>query len=299
MHCCQLVISRVMIAAAAVIAVGTISLPRGSVRICHAEDAAPPPTAAKDAVPAVPPPGEDAAAKAKADKARMEAALKHRSPVGPFTDKTAVEGKIPVDLSGVWLVVATTKPSPQHAPDKFQSFVQLVKVTGGASSAPVFHTLDVQLPDAIQTDIDKARGTLTPWKPTAEQLATLKKSWSTLPAYKEKTPNQPIFLTIDYTLIAPDHYKQSLLGAPPELLDKSTFALRISERYRPAEVPQGANIAQLMGRDSIYAFKADGGRPDHLNGTALVKFTVAGAGFPLPLSFGGQVHMYKLGTASS
>jgi hypothetical protein len=228
----------------------------------------------------------------------MEAALKHRSPVGPFTDTTVVEGKIPVDLSGVWLIVATTKPSPQHAPDKFQSWVQLVKVTGGATPKPTFHMLDVQMPASIQAEIDKARGTLTAWKPTAEQLATLKKTWSTLPAYKEKTVSQPIYLTIDYSLVASDHYKQALLGVPPELTDGSSFALRVSERYRPGEVTHGASIAQLMGRESVYAFKADGGRPDQLTGKALVKFTVAGAGFPLPMSFGGTVQFYKLGPAS-
>ena len=78
------------------------------------------------------------------------------------------------------------------------------------------------------------------------------------------------------------------------MLEGTTFALYVSERYRPGEVPQGANIAQLMGRDSIYAFKADSVKPEQVSGTALLKFTVAGAGFPLPMTFGGQVRMYRL-----
>ena len=289
MHSFSVALRRVSFTAALLLAAGVLPLIHG---VSRAQPTAPP-TAGKDAAAAKPTIAPEAAAKAKGEAERMQQILNHRSPVSEFTDATAVQGKIPVDLTGVWLVVASTKPSPQHAPDKYQSFVQLMKVTDGATK-PTFKMLDVQLPKSIQASVDQSRAQLTAWQPTPEQLAELKKTWSTLPKYTSKTLNEPIYLSVNYTLATPDNYTAAIPGAPKEMLDGTTFALYVSERYRPGEVPSGANIAQLMGRDSFYAFKADGGKPDQLNGGALLKFTVAGAGFPLPMSFGGQVRLYKL-----
>jgi hypothetical protein len=233
----------------------------------------------------------------------MEAILSTRSPVGPFTETTTAKGKIPVDLSGVWLVVVHTRPSPEKAPNHFQSFVQLVKITDGAGSNPAFHMLDVQLPAPIQAEIDKAKRTLTPWQPTPAQLETLKQAWPSLPPYTEKDLNQNIFHSIAYTLVSPEHYEDSLkVALPPELLDKSAFALRVMEAYRPAQVPKESpvHIAQLAARDSVYAFPADGaGAGARLNGQAFLTFTAVGAGFPVPLSFGGRIQMHRLGSASA
>ena len=244
-------------------------------------------------------PDEQKAAQQKAEEAALNQALATTTPVGPFSETTTTNGSAPVDLTGVWLVVVHTKPSPEHAPDKYQSFVQLLKVTDGATAKPTFHILDVQLP--MQGEIDKATRALTPWNPTPEQLAALKQSWSSLPLYKEKNLNQNIIASVDYTVATPDHYQEALKDFPAQLLDGSTFALRVFERYRPGNVPEKSpvNIAQLMGRESIYTFAAKGDPPAQLNGQAVVKFTVAGAGFPLPLNFGGSVQMFKVGAPNT
>jgi hypothetical protein len=161
--------------------------------------------------------------------------------------------------------------------------------------------LDVQLPAPIQAEIDKAKRTLAPWEPTPAQLETLKQAWPSLPPYTEKDLNQNIFHSIAYTLVSPDHYKDSLTAwVPPELLDKSAFALRVMEAYRPGQVPKESpvHVAQLAARDSVYAFPAAGaGTGARLNGQALVTFTAVGTGFPVPLSFGGRIQMHKLGSA--
>lgn len=264
----------------ALIVISVLALSLQTVGPCRAEDA-----------------NKAAQAPKAAQQAQMAAALKMRSAVGPYTETTTASGKIPENLTGVWLVIANTKPSPKNAPDKVQSYVQLMKVTNADGATPTFHVLDVQLPASIQSAIDKSRAEMSAWKPTAEQLATLKKDWATLPPFKEKTVSQPMYESVEYKLVAADHYKESLAGAPPEVLDGSTYALAVNERYRPVKLPDGVNLAQLMGRYSLYSFKPNSRQADQLNGTAWVKFTAAGGGFPLPLSFNGGVQMIKVADA--
>ena len=257
-------------------------------------------SATPQAAPAAPASAADAekAAKQKAEQAALDQALSTTTPVGSFPETTTATGAAPLDLTGVWLVVVHTRPIAQ-APDKYQNFVQLVKVTGGATPKPTFHILDVQLP--MQKEIDQATHSLTAWNPTPEELAMLRQYWSKLPPYKEKNLNQNIYAQVEYTLVTPDHYTDGLAGTPTDLLNGSTFAVRVLEHYRPGRQPEKSpvTIAQIMGRESIYAFTAKGEPPAEIDGQALVKFTVAGAGFPLPLNFGGSVRLYKIGNVSS
>src|SRR5262245_16399890 len=146
-----------------VFAIGALALALQTLGPCRADDA------------------NKAAEAPKAAQQQQMAALKMKSPVGPYNETTTASGKIPENLTGVWLVIANTKPSPKNAPDKVQSYVQLMKVTKGDGATPTFHVLDVQLPPSIQRAIDESRAEMRAWKPSAEELATLKKDWATLP----------------------------------------------------------------------------------------------------------------------
>jgi hypothetical protein len=206
---------------------------------------------------------------------------------GPFAETTLVRGKVDADLKGVWLLVANL----EVAPGKFRNFPQLFKITDGGKG-PEFHLLDVKLPENIEKSVQEAKHNR--WQPTEEMRKSLAAQWSKLPLAKEKTINDFMYDRVKYELTAPDHYGE--LGAKDEKLDKALgdtkFSVRVTENYRPRELPKDVPVTQLAQRVSIYGVKkAD---KDMLQGEQLTGFIAVGIATPLPFTFNGPFVMYHL-----
>jgi hypothetical protein len=206
---------------------------------------------------------------------------------GPFEESTLVRGKVDADLSGVWLLVANL----EVAPGKFRNFPQLLKVTSG-DKGPQFHLLDVKWPEDIDKSVKEAKA--SKWQPTPEMRKSLAAQWSTLPIAKEKTINDFMYDRVKYELTAPDHYSE--FGAKDEKLDKtlgdSKFGLRITEDYRPRELPKDVPVTQLAQRVTIYGVKTVD--KNTLQGEQLTGFVAVGIATPLPFTFNGPFVMYRL-----
>jgi hypothetical protein len=212
--------------------------------------------------------------------------------VSPFTETTNDHGKIDQDLSGVWLLVA----SVELAPERFRTFPQLLKITKGEGGLEV-HMVDVRLPQPMQQSIREARFSL--WQPSEEMLATLRKSWADLPKYESKAVGEMIYQKITYTFASPDQYATAFQIRDPKLdkiLKNSRFALSVSERYLPHELPSDTRVSQLMGRDTFYAIKST--EPGLIKGKHRVNFLAAGAGVPVPYNMGGSFVMYRIASLS-
>lgn len=206
---------------------------------------------------------------------------------GPFDETTLVRGKIDTDLKGVWLLVANI----EVAPGKFRNFPQLLKITTG-DKGPEFHLLDVKLPENIDKSVKEAKQ--DKWQPTAEMRKSLAAQWSELPLAKEKTINDFMYDKVKYELTAPDHYGE--LGQKSDKIDKALgdtkFGVRITENYRPREIPKDVPVTQLAQRVTIYGVKkAD---KDTLQGEQLTGFIAVGIATPLPFTFNGPFVMYRL-----
>src|SRR2546426_580589 len=63
-------------------------------------------------------------------------------PTREYDETTTVAGKVPVDLRGVWLLVA----QPEVAKGKFKTFPELLMISQQKDGRPSFHLLDVRLP---------------------------------------------------------------------------------------------------------------------------------------------------------
>jgi hypothetical protein len=206
---------------------------------------------------------------------------------GPFQETTVVRGKVDADLTGVWLLVANL----EVVPGKFRNFPQLFKITNG-DNGPEFHLLDVKLPEDIDKSVKAAKAER--WPPTAEMRKSLAAQWSKLPLAKEKTINDFLYERVQYELTAPDHYGE--LVPKDEKLDKtladSKFGVRITESYRPRELPKDVAVSQVAQRVSIYGVKkAD---KETLHGEQLTGFVAVGIAMPLPFTFSGPFVMYRL-----
>jgi hypothetical protein len=206
---------------------------------------------------------------------------------GPFSESTTVRGKIDTDLTGVWLLVSNV----EVAPGKFRNFPQILKVAK-SDKGPVFHLLDVQLPESITASVKAAK--VDRWQPTPEMRKTLASDYAKLPLVKEKTIQEMMFDKITYELADPAHYAE--LGQNEAKLDKalqgSKFAMRMTENYRPRELPKDVAITQLAQRVTIYGFKKVD--KDTMEGEQLAGFIAVGMGTPLPFTFNGPFTMYRL-----
>jgi hypothetical protein len=209
---------------------------------------------------------------------------------GPFAEQTTVQGKITVDLTGVWLLVARA----ELAPGKFKTFPQLLQITKG-KSGPEFHLLDVQFPDQMEQSQSQANKTLAAWEPSTDTLKLLGKDWSKLPKAKQKTIEEPLYYKIDYLVASPDNYADAFTTRSEltqKVFDGSKVGMKIVEDYKPRELPPDSHVAQLIRRTTFYGVKTE--EKDLIKGDITAGFLAAGAGTPLPYQFNGSFAMYRI-----
>jgi len=213
-----------------------------------------------------------------------------------YDETTTVAGKIPIDLRGVWLLVA----QPEVAKDKFKTFPELLVISQQKDGQPSFHLLDVRLPADMAAQVKAANDSLASWAPSDEQLAALRRGWSKLPPATDKDvmAGDHAYARIDYRLTAPERYPEVFARQDKLLksvLSESTFSLQVVEQYRALPLPADSNVTQLARRTSVYGFR---NASDHvLEGAQVTGFLAALPFAPLPLSWSGKFTMYRLASA--
>src|SRR5262249_8503659 len=74
-----------------------------------------------------------------------------------FEEKTRVEGRVPIDLDGVWFLVAQT----HLAEGKYRTFLELLRISPANHAGPSLHLLDVSLPKDIDGAVKAANKQFT------------------------------------------------------------------------------------------------------------------------------------------
>ena len=213
-----------------------------------------------------------------------------------YRETTTVEGKVPFDLRGAWLLVAHAEVSE----GKFKTFPQLLKVSTGKDGGLTMHLLDVRLPKQIDQAARVADRKLTPWTPTDGDLGALRKQWATLPraTKKDVVAGDVVYGEVLFTLAAPDRYDQVFAKRDENLngvLAETAFSLQIEERYLPQPQSPGTNISQLGLRKTIYGVR--NASDTRVEGRQVVGFVAAGAMMPIPFNFSGPFKMYRLASS--
>jgi len=212
-----------------------------------------------------------------------------------YDETTTVAGKVPVDLRGVWLLVA----QPEVAKGKFKTFPELLMISQQKDGRPSVHLLDVHLPADMAGEVKAANEKLEFWAPSAVELAALRRGWSKLPPATDKDKDvvagDHAYARIDFRLAASERYAEAFPTQDKLLksvLSDSTFSLEVSEQYRALPVPPDSNISQLARRTSVYGFRT---ASDHvLEGAQVTGFVAALPYGPLPLTWSGKFTMYCL-----
>jgi len=214
-----------------------------------------------------------------------------------YVETTTVDGDIPLDLSGVWLVIADMQ-LPQ---EKMNSVPELLTASRKDGAGLTLHILDVRLPAAIDDAIKAATKKSTRWEPTQKDLGMLSKEWSQLPrpTTRDVKAGDVVYGQVDFTLVTPEHYDARFAArknALSSVLAESAFALEIVERYKPQTLAPGERVAQVMERRSVYGIRKAGDRM--IEGKQATGYLAAGPTAPLPLSFSGPFRMYRLSGAA-
>jgi hypothetical protein len=212
-----------------------------------------------------------------------------------INETTKVYGKIPVDLSGTWLLVGHTR----MAEGKFRTYPQLLRITRKGDADFTVNLLDVQLPKEMNKAVKAGNEKLTAWTPSPEEVERLAKEWSKLPPSTDKDKDvmagDVAYAQMNYDIAAPDKFAEAFPKQDDplkNLLADSGFTIYVVEGYRPLPVPEGKNVGQLIQRKTVYAVRKAGEKV--LEGPQLTGFLAAGLTAPLPFSFGGNFSMYRL-----
>ena len=208
---------------------------------------------------------------------------------------TRVEGKLPTNLAGAWLLYAQAQ-LPGDNSRALQPQVWTVSQKGDRDVA--FHILDVDLPKSIDDAYRAGNRQPKAWEPSPDDIALLKKDWSKLPPQTKKDVHRSdvMYGNVEVTLATPDKYAEafaeSMSPAIDEALKGSAFAFEIVEHYRPLPNPPGESVAQVMERKSVYIVQSV--KDSVLEGKQFTGYVAAGPGVPIPITFAGPFRFYRL-----
>jgi hypothetical protein len=233
----------------------------------------------------------------------LAAAGKSPAAATPFEEKTTVQGKVPIDLSGVWFVVAHARMAKDPTVQKFRTFPQLIQVVRQKDGTPVMHLLDVRLPKQMAATIKAQNDKLEPWTPSAEDLKLIARELPKMKPVpdqeKDVVAGDVAIAQVVFTLATPDRYAEVFPRqdeAMATTLADTAFTLEVVENYRGLPLPPGSNVAPLMQRNSIYGVR--NAADNVLEGRQVLGFIAAGIGQPIPIGTAGEFRMYRIARAS-
>lgn len=217
----------------------------------------------------------------------------------PFEEKTTVQGTVPLDLSGVWFVVAHARMAKDPSVEKYRTFPQLIRIEPKADGSLNMHLLDVRLPGKLGPTIKALNDKLEPWQPSPDDLKLITKELPRLKPVPDKDKDvvagDVAFAQVQFTVASPDRYAEVFPRQDPSMADalsETAFMLQVVESYRGLPLPQGSNVAPLMQRNSIYGVR--NAAANLLEGRQVLGFIAAGIGQPIPISVAGNFRMYRV-----
>jgi hypothetical protein len=190
-------------------------------------------------------------------------------PAAPVQE-TTVRGTAP-DLGGRWLALG---------------WVELP--AGGSLSAPALWEITVQegkpvithrfvaLPPALAAAVDKANAAGEPWKPSPEDLNQLRAAWDGLQSQDSHVAR------VTNEISARDAFDDSLKAEA-----RTKDAMWVVRQRQDFDGSGGPAVRQV----TIYSVLGPSGRDYTGNFDSA---TVAAAPFPIPISFKGTFHLYRL-----
>src|SRR5882762_1666069 len=118
---------------------------------------------------------------------------------GQTTETTAVQGDVPADLAGRWLVVEQSRlPTGMVSP-----FARLWEIRRGPEHLELI-IRRARLPESLGTKLAAAASANRPWAPDAGDLRELAGRWDDLPATSTEAPR------VEHRLVGRD-------GRPPDV----------------------------------------------------------------------------------
>ena len=191
------------------------------------------------------------------------------SSTGPVQETRATG--TPPDLTGHWLSVGWIEK-----PDKTVISFPTVWDIAAHDGAPVLTHRFVTLPPAQKDAVDKANVTGKPWQPSPDDLAQINAAWDALPTEEAHVAH------VTNELVGRDGFDDSLKS---EARTKDAIWVM---RQRKDMDPSGAPVMREVAVYSALA-QDDGGYTGNYDSA-----TVAAAPFPIPISFKGSFHLYRL-----
>jgi len=170
---------------------------------------------------------------------------------GPVAQTTGVQGTVPDDLVGRWLVVEQIL-----LPGVVRTFARLWEIEWGPRQLQVV-LRPTELPDALYAKLEAAGAANRPWTPDDHDLHELAERWDELPASTTDSSQ------IEHDVIAADAY-------PPDFRDGgvtrgSSLAIVTTERFSGAR--------PIRSTRSVHAVRELS--PARLSGTFVSESTVA------------------------
>ena len=195
----------------------------------------------------------------------------------PPQQTTQIVGDVP-DLVGHWLLVSRIE-IPNRT-DLARTIASLWDVTapGGTMSVTV---LQVELPKAIQDELEKANATHAGWEPTARELQDLRDGWSSLKPLDRGVGRIETKITGKDSFDAVQKEEQSMKGA--------LFIVQQTVDFRPG-----------VGRPikDVFIYGAMAQQPDGWSGNYM-SASVAPTPVPVPITLNGTFRSYRLDSAAS
>ena len=185
-------------------------------------------------------------------------------------EKTDVEGTVPGDILGRWLMVTQIKlPSGLITPT-----ARMIEIRQGPEHPEVF-LRRAELPDSVSQKVRQAAAANQPWTPADGDLHEVAEQWDTLPSVVAD------YRSIESKLVGADAYSPEF--QEDETTKGSSFAITVREAFSGAQ--------PLQSTYSLFAVRERG--DSRLDGTFAMS-SIAIAPFPIPITLRGDFQGYRV-----
>jgi hypothetical protein len=188
----------------------------------------------------------------------------------------AIDGEVPRQLDGRWLVIARLEPTP----GRFIVLPNLLEIGSGADAAPnVTLRTAAALPEEVSAAIEEHATSDATWQPDEDMLQRLAADWNAAPGTNDALPER-----VDYRIVTPDHYDDAFRS---DARAAASVAVLHATRYPKARpgVHVPARIIDILFFQEL--------EPGQLRGD-YANVQIVGAPVPAPVVLQGRYAAYRL-----